>query len=98
MTARLGALLFFIATMNYTPVVIAAEQITLPVNPITTQDPAPIREAMIVAPEPEPQVQPAANLPLEEEPIQIELTNLKGDYPEISALPDENVWHRIRSG
>lgn len=102
MTARLGALLFFITSSIFISLNTAAGQETPPPSPVTLQEAAPIREAMIVAPAletqpPAPSSQVSPPAPPLEEPIQIELTNLKGDYPELSALPDENVWQRIRS-
>jgi len=52
-----------------------------------TQPPAPIREALIVAPE----------YILED--IDQEVSSVaEAIYPELSALPDEDVWQRIRSG
>ncbi|OHC91133.1 MAG: hypothetical protein A3J87_00810, partial [Sideroxydans sp. RIFOXYB12_FULL_59_6] len=57
-----------------------------------SQAPAPIREALIVAPEYilEDVAQPVADLPAA---LPAEESN-----PQLSALPDEDVWQRIRSG
>jgi len=61
-----------------------------PAAPATDiQAPAPIREAMIVAPEyvlRTPQTETSVNL------------NEQDRYPELTALPEEDVWQRIRNG
>jgi membrane-bound lytic murein transglycosylase D len=94
-TARLAALSLFIATMIASTSTIALEQ--------QSQAPAPIREAMIVAPE------PVAETPtkrvfftpakaIETSNDEVEVTSVKEAYPVMSAIPDEDVWQRIRSG
>jgi len=52
-----------------------------------TQPPAPIREALIVAPE-----------YILEDLDQATAATFEATYPALSALPDEDVWQRIRSG
>jgi membrane-bound lytic murein transglycosylase D len=52
-----------------------------------TQPPAPIREALIVAPE-----------YILEDLDQATAATFEATYPSLSALPDEDVWQRIRSG
>ena len=67
---------------------VADGDLALPTSPIDlTQPPAPIREALIVAPE-----------YILEGQDQSVIAASEADYPELSALPDEDVWQRIRSG
>jgi len=66
------------------------EETTLPLPPSAidlTQPPAPIREALIVAPE-----------FILEGIDQTAISAKESSYPALSALPDEDVWQRIRSG
>lgn len=58
----------------------------LPTTEIQTQAPAPIREAMIVAPEYVLQSQTP------------EAADNEEAYPEMIALPEDDVWQRIRNG
>ncbi len=68
----------------------ASEKLLQQNEAVLTQSAAPIREAMIVAPE--------FVLQTPSQPIQQEITTIKDDYPVLSALPDEDVWQRIRGG
>jgi membrane-bound lytic murein transglycosylase D len=98
-TARLAALsLFFAATITSTAS-LALEQKSQP----PSQAPAPIREAMIVAPEPaaESTVQRIFVAPAKSSETlndDVEVSSVKDAYPVMSAIPDEDVWQRIRSG
>ncbi len=58
-----------------------------PVADVSLQAPAPIREAMIVAPEPSPVTDESPAPPV-----------VEGDFSSISALPEDDVWQRIRNG
>ena len=60
-----------------------------PAPEIQTQTPAPIREAMIVAPE--------YILQTPQGEITDDLAE-SAHYPEMTALPEEDVWQRIRNG
>jgi len=84
---RLGASSLFFFTVLQAG---AVENITAPAQ---TQPPAPIREAMIIAPQ--------YVLEAQDEPV-TEAASVAGTgtirYPELSALPDEDVWQRIRNG
>ncbi|MDP2759875.1 MAG: transglycosylase SLT domain-containing protein [Sideroxyarcus sp.] len=69
------------------------EETTLATTEIQTQTPAPIREAMIVAPEyilQTPPVDTADDL--------AEQAQYPEQYPEMTALPEDDVWQRIRNG
>ena len=69
------------------------EETPLATTEIQTQTPAPIREAMIVAPEyvlQTPQVETADDM--------AEQVQFPEQYPEMIALPEEDVWQRIRNG
>lgn len=98
-TARLAALSLFFATTITSTATFALEQ----KSPAASQPPAPIREAMIVAPEPVPEA-PAKRVfftptkPAETSDEDVELGSVKDAYPVMSAIPDEDVWQRIRSG
>jgi len=98
-TARLAALSLFIATTFVATASIALEQ---PAQ-TTSQAPAPIREALIVAPEPLTET-PTKRVfftptkPAETTDDEAELSSLKEAYPVMSAIPDEDVWQRIRNG
>jgi len=94
-TARLAALSLFIATTIASTSTIALEQ--------QSQAPAPIREAMIVAPEPvaETPTKRVFFIPakaIETSNDEVEVTSVKEAYPVMSAIPDDDVWQRIRSG
>ncbi len=84
-TARLGALSLFFVTLTAT-----GEQEVPAHQAVLLQAPAPIREALIVAPE------PALDAPREHASHSDDTQS--DDYPSFSALPDETVWQRIRSG
>jgi len=98
-TARLAALSLFIVTTFVSTVSNALEQ-----QPqATSQAPAPIREAMIVAPEPVAETPtkrvfftPAKTTETANDDV--EVTSVKDAYPVMSAIPNEDVWQRIRSG
>lgn len=98
-TARLAALSLFFATTITSTATFALEQ----KSPAASQPPAPIREAMIVAPEPVPEA-PAKRVfftptkPAETSDEDVELGSVKDAYPVMSAIPNEDVWQRIRSG
>ena len=98
-TARLAALSLFIATTIASTATVALEQIQQPIS----QAPAPIREAMIVAPEPVAET-PAKRIfftpakAAETSNDGVEVNSVKEAYPVMSAMPDEDVWQRIRSG
>ncbi|MFA7400704.1 MAG: transglycosylase SLT domain-containing protein, partial [Sideroxydans sp.] len=98
-TARLAALSLFIATTIASTATVALEQIQQSIS----QAPAPIREAMIVAPEPVAET-PAKRTfftpgkTAETSNDGVEVTSVKEAYPVMSAMPDEDVWQRIRSG
>jgi membrane-bound lytic murein transglycosylase D len=67
---------------------VADTELTLPAPQTDlSQPPAPIREALIVAPE-------YILGDIEQETA----STFEANYPELSALPDEDVWQRIRSG
>ncbi|MDD2928259.1 MAG: transglycosylase SLT domain-containing protein [Sideroxydans sp.] len=85
--ARIGvpSLLFFVALHSSSSIANTEPEITA--GEMLTQPPAPIREALIVAPE---------FILDSQEPTAI--TASEPDYPELSAMPDEDVWQRIRSG
>ncbi|MDH2916449.1 MAG: transglycosylase SLT domain-containing protein [Gallionella sp.] len=98
-TARLAALSLLFITVTTPALSSALEQRQQP----TSQAAAPIREAMIVAPEPAVIEPPSKHIyfaPAKSEPIpeEIEVSNIKEGYPELSTMPDEDVWQRIRSG
>jgi len=76
--------LFFIVWIS--PACADIEQSSRSTTEIQTQSPAPIREAMIVAPEYVLQ-SPAPEAAVDDEA-----------YPEMTALPEEDVWQRIRNG
>jgi membrane-bound lytic murein transglycosylase D len=94
----------FIATAIASIPAIALEKTQQSNTQASTQSSAPIREAMIVAPE------PLAETPTERILLTIEktaetpnndgivLTNVKADYPVMSAMTEEDLWQRIRSG
>ena len=98
-TARHAALSLFIVTTFVSTVSDALEQ-----QPqAASQAPAPIREAMIVAPEPVAETPtkrvfftPAKTTETDND--EVEVTSVKDAYPVMSAIPDEDVWQRIRSG
>ncbi len=95
LTARLCALCLFLVTTTCAPLVFANDKDVQSDALVTTQEAAPIREAMIVAPELE--------LQTPSQPVLLEIQQdapaaIKVDYPVLSALPDVNVWQRIRSG
>ncbi|MDD5057165.1 MAG: transglycosylase SLT domain-containing protein [Sideroxydans sp.] len=98
-TARLAVLSLFFATANFSSSVFAAENGIAANEPVLMQAPAPVREAMILAPEhaialpsaEQAQLPPSAAIPPQE-------TTGENDYPSLSALPEENVWQRIRAG
>ena len=59
-----------------------------------TQPPAPIREALIVAPEFILEDLDSASAATDSASV----ATFEATYPSLSALPDEDVWQRIRSG
>ncbi len=96
-TAHLAALSLFFVTLMTPVFTYASEPETQTNQTVLMQAPAPVREAMIVAPEhvfetASEQVSPPSG---ESTP---QVATFKDDYPVLSALPDENVWQRIRSG
>lgn len=98
-TARLAALSLFFATTITSTETSALEQN----SPVSSQAPAPIREALIVTPEPIAETTPKRGFitPLKavvpsNDPV--EVTSVKDASPIMSAIPDEDVWQRIRSG
>ena len=91
-TALISALFLFIVTAAPSSLVYAANKNVQAEDPVATQDAAPIREAMIVAPE------SVLELETPNEPATPEVTTLKNNYPVLSALPDEDIWQRIRGG
>ncbi|TNC96311.1 MAG: membrane-bound lytic murein transglycosylase D [Gallionellaceae bacterium] len=98
-TARLAALSLFIATTLASTATVALEQIQQPIP----QAPAPIREAMIVAPEPVADEHTKRVFFTPAKAVEtfnddVEVSSVKEAYPVMSAMPDENVWQRIRSG
>ena len=88
-TAHFGALSLFFISMAASAIVNASEQSKQANDAVSMQAPAPIREAIIVAPERTSQTEIESAKPPASKPA--------SDYPSLSALPDDNVWQRIRS-
>ncbi len=97
-TARLAVLSLFFAAANIPSSSFAVESGTAANEPVLMQAPAPVREAMILAPEPAIETPSIAALPSPVIATQAQATTIKNDYPALSALPDTNVWQRIRTG
>ncbi len=107
-TARLAALFVFIASAMSMHLARADENVIQADKPVAMQAPAPIREAMILAPE---YVLDTPALPgistFSSSTPSATSTNVstqsvadtgKENVPVMAALPDENVWQRVRSG
>ncbi|GAB4128289.1 MAG: transglycosylase SLT domain-containing protein [Sideroxydans sp.] len=62
-----------------------------------TQAPAPIREALIVAPEPTVETPPPKHAVFVA-PSAAQTEEPAATFPELTALPDDDVWQRIRAG
>ncbi|NCN89441.1 MAG: transglycosylase SLT domain-containing protein [Gallionella sp.] len=84
--ARIALLSLFLIAQTLTTAWAGMAQADIAATPVPTQAPAPIREAMIVAPEYVLQ-SPAPEVAVEEEA-----------YPEMTALAEDDVWQRIRNG
>jgi membrane-bound lytic murein transglycosylase D len=97
-TARHAVLSLFFTALTI-PSVFAVEIAAVANEPVFIQAAAPVREAMILAPE-QVVVETPADVTLPSlsmaESAQEATTNI--DYPVLTALPEKDVWQRIRSG